>query len=686
MHRRYRVGLDVGGTFTDLFLFDRGSGRTYTHKVPSTPHQPHLAPLRGIAEILEKAGAIGKEVEFVGLGTTVATNALLENKGALTAVVTTKGFRDLLEIGRQTRPHLYDPFVNKTPQLVPRDLRREVAERVNAHGQVELSLDEAGLLQEIDYLRTRGVKSIAVCFLNTYLNPVNEHLAVRIIRRHWPEVNVIASYDIVPEFREYERFITTVVNAYLVPATYAYFTMFENMVAGLGIDVQPFVMSSSGGVFSPKMAAQRPIDTLFSGPSGGVSGAVFVSQLAGIQNVIALDMGGTSTEVCLIRDGKPQLSHQRVLNGYPIKTASFDIHTIGAGGSSIARMDDGGLLHVGPESVGADPGPACYEKGGIDPTVTDANVVLGRLNPDYLLDGRLKINAGKSAEVIQQKVASQKGIDVVAAAGAIIALAEASMAQALRVVSVERGIDPADFHLVAIGGAGPLHAAAVAKQVGMAGVLIPPNAGVLCALGVLTKDIQLSASRSTLVRESQPDACEKLDGTFQALERQIGADLAEHATHGRDIQFQRYADVRYRSQNHELSIPVANGNVTLDVLEEVKEAFHRAHEELYGYRFADREIELVTLRLTGFVPVDRPVLAGIEKDGGNVQPTVQRYRKTYFNEEEPQECPIYRRETFTAGTAFEGPAIVEQMDTTVIVPPGFRVKVDAYANLLMTWH
>ena len=367
---RFRIGIDVGGTFTDLFLQDLKTLRVARHKLLSTPGTPHVAPLRGIREILEQVGGEGNAIAFVGLGTTVMTNALLERKGARTGLITTAGFRDLLEIARQKRPHTFDPFVSKPAPLVTRDLRVEVRERMSADGSILGALDEESLAAAIDQLMTRGVEAIAVCFLNSYANPLHEREAARVLRERWPEGHVCVSADVLPEFREYERLSSTVVNAYLMPVTRNYLRRFESEIAALGVSHTPFVMNSGGGIMTPDQAGERPIDTLFSGPSGGVSGAVHVATRAGCPNIITFDMGGTSTDVCLVQNGKAQVSHTRVINGVPLKAAALDVHTVGAGGSSIAHIDAGGMLRVGPHSAGARPGPACYMLGGEEPTTT----------------------------------------------------------------------------------------------------------------------------------------------------------------------------------------------------------------------------------------------------------------------------------------------------------------------------
>jgi len=685
MKSSYRVGIDVGGTFTDLFLIEESTGKTYSHKVSSTPAQPHLAPLAGLKELFERVGVRGEQVSFVGLGTTVATNALLEWKGAKTGLITTRGFRDLLEIGRQKRPGLYDPFRQKPQVPVPRHLRMEVGERMGADGQVLAPLSIPDVMAAVDALRGAGVSSVAVCFVNSYKNPSHEQQAGELIRKVWSDAHVVTSFEIMPEFREYERFVSTAINASLIPITSSYFHKFSRAIAELGIMAAPKVMSSSGGVFSPETAGQRPIDTLFSGPSGGVSSAEFMGGLTGNHDLITFDMGGTSTEVCLIRDRKAQKTFQRVIKGYPIRVTSHDIHTIGAGGSSIAKVDEGGMLNVGPESAGANPGPACYETGGQHATVTDANIVLGRLNQQYLLDGALKINAAKSREVIEQHIAGPKGASLTAAAAAVVALAEANMAQALRVVSVERGIDPSTFTLIALGGAGPLHAASVAREVGMAGVLVPRNAGVFCALGVLTKDVQQNLSQTRLIGETDPAIHDTLASTFAAMEQQARRNLDQHDGDLSALYYERFADVRYAGQNHELTIPVPGGPVDAACLQAVRESFHRAHEGMYGYRQADSHIDFVTLRLDAIVPVPRPTLESHPPAAQDTLPDPVEYRDAYFDDDASVRCPVYRRAQLKPAHVLAGPAIIEQMDSTTIVPPGFTARIDTWLNIEITW-
>lgn len=685
MESNYRVGIDVGGTFTDLFLLEEATGRTHSHKVPSTPSQPHQAPVTGLKELFCKVGISGKQISFVGLGTTVATNALLEWSVAKTGMITTRGFRDLLEIGRQKRPDVYDPFRQKPAVPVPRHLRFEVTERIDANGHIAADLSVSEVLQAVDSLRDANVSSIAVCFLNSYKNASHESLAADLIRKTWADVHVVTSCEVMPEFREYERFVSTTINAALIPHINTYFRQFRDAIHALGIAVEPMVMSSSGGVFNTEVAGRRPIDTLFSGPSGGVSSAEFIGRQIGAPDLITFDMGGTSTEVCMIRDGKAQKTFQRTIKGYPIRVTSHDIHTIGAGGSSIATIDEGNMLSVGPRSAGADPGPVCYGKGGELLTVTDANVVLGRLNQHYLLGGAVKIDAARSNRAVEREIAIPKGTDRISGANAVVALAEANMAQALRVVTVERGIDPSTFTLVALGGAGPLHAAAIAHEVGMARVIVPRNAGVFCALGVLTKDIQLNLSCTKLISELDKDAARVLDETYAQMQQQARQALEHQYGDRSQLYFERTADVRYSGQNHEITIPVPDGPTDCIAIDEIRETFHRAHEGLYGYRHADSKIMFVNLRMDAVIPVPRPVMESHASIKGLPLPEPAEHRQVYFGSEVFRSCPVYQREQLAAGHVLEGPAIIEQMDSTTVLPPGFHAHIDSWLNIEITW-
>ncbi len=677
-----RIGLDVGGTFTDVFLTDARSGASLRHKLSSTPENPYRAPVQGIRDILAMAGRDAAEVGFIGLGTTVATNALLERKLARTGLITTAGFRDLLEIGRQRRPHVYDLFARRPEPLVPRELRYEVPERMAADGSVLVALDEDALRQAIAALRAVGCESVALCFLNAYANPTHERRAAAILRDAWPGVALTVATDLLPEFREYERLSATVINAALMPVMRRYVERFRAEVAGLGIPVPPWVMTSGGGVFGTELAAERPLDTLLSGPSGGVSGAVYLGRAANLPNLITFDMGGTSTDVCLIRAYRPEVTQSRQIDGLPIRSAAVDVHTVGAGGSSLAWVDAGGLLRVGPRSAGAKPGPACYGIGGDQPTVTDANVVLGRLNPTHLLGGALPIDATRSVDAIRRVVAEPKGWSVEESAAAIIAVSNTNIAQAIRYVSVERGLDPGDFVLVAFGGAGPLHAAEVARELGMR-VLVPISPGVLCAMGVLTKDVQVDLSQTRLLRPDAGDAGEIAAALFGELAARARAILERSAQPTARLVVEHLVDTRYQGQNFELQIPLDVMLAADAILPALRRGFDAEHRRLYGYDQPDKPIELVTFRLRASVPTAAPLAAEAHATRRTGPPRPIGTRRTHFAETGFVDCPVYMRDGLQPGDVLAGPLIVEQMDSTTIAPPDFSLCVDAQCNLML---
>jgi N-methylhydantoinase A len=680
---RVHIGIDVGGTFTDLFLLDLVTGRSEIHKLPSTPPRPHEAPIAGLVAILEKTGVSPASVEFVGLGTTVATNALLERKGGTTGLITTRGFRDLLEISRQKRPDVFDARVRKPEPLIPHDLRLEVTERIGADGSIlePLAVDE--VREAARALRARGACAVAVCFLNSYVNRAHEDAAERVVKAEWPEVMICSSVDLLAEFREYERLSSTAVNAYLLEPMGEYVEEFEREVKRLGIPQPPFVMTSAGGVASVDLIRRRPIDTLFSGPSGGVSASGHVGRLRNDTRLITLDMGGTSTDVSIWQDGRPSLTRQRVIDCLPIKGTALDIHTVGAGGSSIAWLDAGGLLRVGPQSAGSLPGPACFGRGGTEPTVTDANVVVGRLDSEFLLDGSMRIDRSLAEEAIATRIAQPRGIDVTEAAASILTVAIASMAEAIRAVSVQRGVDPRDFTLVAFGGAGPLHAALVAQEIGLRTVLIPPTPGVLSAMGVLTKDVELHASQSKLLRGSSSAVAAEVDGTYAELERQVDGALRV-GTEPVEIGFERSADVRYRGQNHELTVDAAGGRIDADALEAIGRGFHDLHARLYGYKLMDRELEIVTLRLVGRIAIPRDEFASPVAAPRRADDRCRRRHVFFESEGAYVECPVDHRSELEPGTVYVGPSVVNQLDTTIVVPPGAVMRMDAHGNLEIT--
>jgi N-methylhydantoinase A len=677
-----RLGVDVGGTFTDLAVWDVTRGRPAVFKLPSVPSNPAEGILEGIRAILARESLAAADLEFVAHGTTVATNALLEKKGARTAVLTTRGFRDLLEIARQKRPDLYDLQADKPGPLVSRDLRLEVGERLRPDGTVleKLRLDD--VREALDRLAGNDVAAIAVCFLYSFLDPSHERLAADEIRTRLPGAYLSLSSDVSPEFREYERLSTTVLNAYLGPTISRYVRRFGEEVRKLGVPGAPFINQSNGGIISIAAAAEQPVRTLLSGPSAGVMGAAWVARAAGVAGrpdapgLITFDMGGTSTDVARVEGGAPVIASERTVDGYPVRIPTLEIESVGAGGGSLASVDSGGALKVGPESAGAMPGPACYGRGGTRPTVTDANVVLGRLPASHLLDGGMALHADRAAAAMDT-LASALGVSRVEAARGVLSVVQTNMLGAIRVVSVRKGYDPRGYTMVAFGGAGPLHAAALARDLGIRRVLVPPAPGILCALGLLVEPLRLDLVRT---RVQALDTAE-LGHAFDGLETEARAWLDREGVPPAQRTLERAFDMRYLGQNFELRVPEPPGGDSAAL----REAFFREHERVYGYFAGDEPVQIVNLRLTALgapPPLAMPPLAPAR--AADPREAQAGEREVWFDETAGfTRTPVYRRERLLAGHGLPGPAVVEQMDSTTIVLPGQTATVDAYGNLMI---
>lgn len=676
-----RVATDIGGTFTDLVYLDEQTGEVGTAKVDTTP--PDFE--RGAIDVVHKAGLDPTAVQFFVHGTTVIINAITERKGAKTGLITTKGFRDVLEITRANRPDIYNLYFTKPKPFVPRYLRKEVTERVNYKGEVLTPLNEDEVRQVVEELRREGVEAIAVCFLHSYANPKHEIRCGQLIRELWPEVSVTLSHEVTKEWREYERTSTTVLNSYVKPTATRYLDRLEKELRGQGVSGSLYIMRSNGGTATFDAAKQVPIAIVESGPVAGVLGTKALGDLIGEKNLISFDMGGTTAKCSLIEGGEVKVTteykieHTRTSPGYPIKIPVIDIVEIGAGGGSIAWLDQVGALHVGPQSAGALPGPACYGRGGEEPTVTDANVIAGRINPHYFLGGEIPLDVERAKKAMD-KVAQPLGVSTEEAALGVIQLANANMVNALKLISLYRGYDPRDFTLVAFGGAGPMHAAALASELNVKRVLIPINPGVFSAWGMLMTDLRYDMVQTWIVRTDQLDL-EELASFWDQLEEEARAHFVHERIPEEKLVFQRYVDMRYAGQEHTVKVPFPAGRITQEAIKETEERFHALHEQYYTFRLPS-PIELVNLHLTVFGTVEKPQIPKLNSKS-DLQAALKGHRKARLDSKDWQEIPIYERAKLGTGTVLQGPAIVEEPDSTTVVFPGQGLTVDEYGNLII---
>lgn len=676
----YRVGIDVGGTFTDFTLFASDSGKIFFFKVPSTPHDPSEAIETGLRQMLENLSFSPAGVSYLGHGTTVATNIVIERRGARTGLITTKGFRDVLELGRQARPSIYDYRVQKPPVLVTRDLRTEVVERVGPDGEILADLDEASLADAVATLKDQGVESVAVCFLHSYRKPEHEAKAKAAIAAVLPDAYVTLSSEILPEFREFERMSTTVVNAFVGPKMAAYLDRFQKRVKDTGVPVEPYTIHSNGGLMSVDAVKMSPVRTCVSGPAAGVVGAAEIGRVADFPNLITFDVGGTSTDVSLIYDSTPLFTSARVVAGYPVKTPMLDIHVIGAGGGSIAAIDDAGSMKVGPRSAGAAPGPVAYGRGGTEPTITDANLCLGRLDAGMLLGGRMKIDLEAARKVITEKIAEPLGISMEEAAHGIIQIANANMSRAIRSVSVEKGYDIGTFALCAFGGAGPLHAAEVAQECGLPDILIPVEPGTVCARGMLLSDLSADYVRSYFA-DSTAEDWKVVLGLFDEMETDGKAWLDQEKVPVERQRAKRLLDARYRGQNFEVKVD-CDGLGPND-LAELEERFHAAHVKEYGYDIRHRPIQFVSARLQAIGEVAKAPQTKVATDGSFEKARIGS-RPVYINKKHGwQDAVIYNRTDLPVDVEFAGPAIVNEMSSTTVILTGQTGRIDVWGNLIV---
>lgn len=678
----FRIAVDSGGTFTDIALLDENRQKLHITKVPSTPDNPAIAVMTGVLKVLAENNVSSQEVSYFLHGTTVATNALLELKGAVTALITTRGFRDVLEIGRQTRPSLYNFFQKKAPAIVPRDLRFEIEERILYNGEIETPLNQEQIFVLVKMFKDKGIESAAVCFLHSYLDPQHEKTVKKILSKELPEVFVSCSSEILPEFREYERTSTVCINAYVMPAIKKYLEDLEVRLKEENIQSPLYIMQSNGGIIPSKMAREHSARTLLSGPAGGVNAGVHLSRLMEEPNLITMDMGGTSLDVSLISGGQPRYSTESSIGSYPLRLPMIEIHTIGAGGGSIAYIDSGGALKVGPESAGAVPGPACYGRGGDSPTVTDANLVLGRINPDYILAGEMEIYSEKSVQVIRKHIADPLGLTVEAAAEGIIKVVNANMVRGIRVVSVEKGFDPREFALVAFGGAGPLHALELARELAINKVIIPPQPGINSALGMLAADIRRDYVLTRIIREEKLQV-EYLNLLFKDLQSKALKELEREGFKYENLHFHHSADLRYPRQAYEINIPLGAEKLNKETLEKMLQEFHDVHLKTYGYNRQEEMIELVNVRLSVVGKMHSFQIKAermVDRDLGEAK---NSFRSIYYDGKFIK-TPVYNRDKMTPGGEIEGPAVVEQLDSTTVIIPGKTAYIDSYRNLIIT--
>ena len=678
------VGVDIGGTFTDFMLYDTESGGVHVHKVPSTPAQPEQAMVTGLAELCADAGLTPGDVTGVFHGTTVATNAVLQHEGAVAGMITTRGFRDIVHIGRHQRPLHYSVMQDipwQARPFVQRRHRKVATERIAPPtGEVLTPLDEEEVRQAARELRDEGVEAVAVCFLFSYLNPEHERRAAAIVREEMPDAFVTTSADIFPQFREFERFTTATMSAFVGPKTGNYLERLATALKGEGVEGELHVMMSSGGVASVQTAAERPVTLLLSGPAAGILGGQWAGALADRRRLITFDMGGTSADIGIVTaDGVSEASARDTwVGGYPLLVPMLDVHAIGAGGGSIAYVDEGGAFRVGPRSAGASPGPACYGNGGQEPTISDAHIVLGRLDPQRFLGGRMKLDRDAAVEVVQ-RLADQLGLSLLETAEGILTIANSNMASAIRSRTIEKGHDPREFALVAFGGAGPLHAAEVADSLEIPEVLVPPHPGITSAGGLLTSDLKYDQMRTVFQLQGSVDA-DRLNRELDGLEAELRGWLERDGVPAGDVEVVRALDCRYVGQGYELRVTLEDGPFTDDALDR----FHVLHEREYGSAYGD-PIEIVNARVTAIGR--RPELESLPVSSGSLEEALVGENEGVFRVDgslQALQTRFYDRSLLPLDETIPGPAVVFHPDTTTVVPPGWNARADSSGNLILT--
>lgn len=684
---KLRVGVDTGGTFTDCVVIDE-EGSIHTFKELSTPKDPSI----GLYNVIKKAAdAFGKSLEnflgdldFFAHGTTVATNTLLTKTGAKTALFCTKGFRDTIEMRRAHKENIWDLFLPIPPPLVPRYLRLGISERIDYKGDVLSPLEEEEVRRACEVCRKEGVEAVAVSTLFSFLNPEHEDRIREIIREELPGAFISVSSEVLPQIREYERSSTTVANAYVGPKLTVYLSTLEKKLKNDGLKRAFYVTASNGGVMTAETAIRHASATLLSGPAAGAVGAMFFAELLDRKNLILMDMGGTSFDVTLIGGGNVTLSTEGEIAGYRVAKPMIDINTVGAGGGSIGWLDKGGMMKVGPASAGSDPGPVCYGSGGTEPTVTDANLILGYLNKDYFLGGEMEVDVEAAKKAVETKIAAPLGMSVTEACAGIFKIINQNMADATKVVSVQRGHDPREYALVSAGGACSIHACKIAEEVGSGTVIVPRAASVFCALGMLESDIRLDSVRSYNAVIPGIDL-DDFNGTIKEVEKKALSELLQEGVEKERATLLRHADLRYVGQHHEVTVEIPSGCVIEGKhLREIAETFHRAHEKLYTYSTPENPLEIINFRITAVGAVDKAHISKDEPGTADASHALKGEREVYFDGEGGFiSTKVYDRNKLRPSNAFEGPAVIEERITTVIVHPGWRASVDNFRNILL---
>ncbi len=690
----YRVTVDTGGTFSDFVYLNEETREVSISKVPSTPDDPSRAILQGVEMLLAK-GVAPDDIGFFCHGTTVGTNALLEGKGVKTGLLVTQGFRGIYPVGEQARPYgaaIFDVMYDKPALLVPQSLTGEVKERVDHRGQVLRALDETALRETLRALAAHDIESIAVCLLFSFLHPQHEERVREIAREELPGCSISLSCEIVPLIREYHRLSTTVINAYLQPILARYIDRLDRRLSAAGIGTrQKYIMQSNGGMATFAAAARTAVTTVLSGPAGGVTAGAYACRMTGFQNIITFDMGGTSCDVALIRDGEPFIASRGKIEGRDLALPMMDINTVSAGGGTIARVDRFGALQVGPQSAGAKPGPACYGRGGELPTITDCNLVMGHLSEDNFLGGQMRLDLGRARAAVKTKVADPLGIDAVAAAEGIVRVIEVKMEEAIKAISTMRGHDLRDFMLLAFGGAGPVHAGRIARDLGMAGLIVPLYPGVYSAIGLIMSDVKHDYVQSKMqpMSELSGDAVNRM---FERLEARAAADLRSDGFTPEHIKIQRALDMRYAGQGYEITLPcdalslassASGGAKGGGDLGELRRQFDQQHRSMFGHMAPEQAVEVVSYRVRGLGLVPPVELPRFKPTGATLADAQRDTRRARFDGRDV-ECPVYQRERLDVGLTLRGPAILDQFDCTTVIYGGQVARVDEWKNLIVT--